>query len=143
MSKIESIEQQIEKLSPEELATFRRWYAAFDAEVWDRQFEADVKAGKLDACSHCRPVDETLTHHAAQEFWASYNALPASIREQADSAFELLKANPQHPSLHFKKVGRFWSARVGLHYRAVGVDARDGIVWFWIGTHAEYDKLIT
>lgn len=49
MSKIESIEEQIEKLSPDELAAFRRWYAAFDAEIWDRQFEADVKAGKLDA----------------------------------------------------------------------------------------------
>jgi hypothetical protein len=49
MSKVESIEQQIEKLSPEELAAFRAWYATFDAEAWDRQFEADVKAGKLDA----------------------------------------------------------------------------------------------
>jgi hypothetical protein len=49
MSKIEAIEEQIEKLSPEELAAFRRWYAAFDAEAWDRQFEVDVKAGKLDA----------------------------------------------------------------------------------------------
>ena len=48
MSKVEAIEQQIEKLSPDELAAFRRWYAAFDAETWDRQFEADVKAGKLD-----------------------------------------------------------------------------------------------
>ncbi|MDF0643997.1 MAG: hypothetical protein P0111_08190 [Nitrospira sp.] len=49
MSNVESIEQQIEKLSPDELAAFRRWYAVFDAEVWDRQFEADMKAGKLDA----------------------------------------------------------------------------------------------
>ena len=48
MSKVEAIEQQIEKLSPNELAAFRRWYAAFDAEAWDRQFESDVKAGKLD-----------------------------------------------------------------------------------------------
>ena len=48
MSNVEAIEQQIEKLSPEELAAFRRWYAMFDAEAWDRQFEADVKAGKLD-----------------------------------------------------------------------------------------------
>jgi len=61
-----------------------------------------------------------LTHHASPEFWTCYNALPVPIREQADKAFELLKANPKHPSLHFKKVGRFWSARVGLHYRAVG-----------------------
>jgi hypothetical protein len=58
VSKIESIEQQIEKLSPEELAAFRRWYAAFDAEVWDRQIEADVKAGKLDALG-----DKALSAH--------------------------------------------------------------------------------
>ncbi|MEO6308991.1 MAG: hypothetical protein ABIO96_02095 [Nitrospiraceae bacterium] len=83
-----------------------------------------------------------MIHHASPDFWPYYNALPAPIREQADKAFELLKANPQHPSLHFKKVGRFWAARVGLQYRAVGVAAQDGIVWFWIGTHAEYDKLI-
>lgn len=49
MSKIEAIEEQIEKLSPDELAAFRRWYASFDADIWDRQFEDDVKAGKLDA----------------------------------------------------------------------------------------------
>lgn len=60
MSKVESIEQQIEKLSPAELAAFRRWYAAFDAEAWDGQFEADVKAGKLDALA-----DKALQSHAA------------------------------------------------------------------------------
>ncbi|HNJ19995.1 MAG: hypothetical protein KF854_17915 [Nitrospira sp.] len=49
MSKVEAIEQQIEKLSSDELAAFRRWYVAFDAEAWDRQFENDVKAGRLDA----------------------------------------------------------------------------------------------
>jgi len=60
MSKVEAIEQQIEKLSPDELASFRRWYAAFDAEAWDRQFEADVKAGKLDALA-----DNALRVHAS------------------------------------------------------------------------------
>jgi hypothetical protein len=49
MSKVESLEKQIRQLSPEELTEFRRWYANFDAELWDRQFESDVKAGKLDA----------------------------------------------------------------------------------------------
>jgi hypothetical protein len=49
MSKVENLEKQIRQLSPEELAEFRRWYADFDGELWDRQFEADVKAGKLDA----------------------------------------------------------------------------------------------
>ncbi len=48
MSKVESIEQQIETLSPEELAKFRAWYASFDAQAWDAQFTADVQAGKLD-----------------------------------------------------------------------------------------------
>jgi hypothetical protein len=83
-----------------------------------------------------------LIHHASPDFWTCYNALPAPIREQADKAFALLKTNLQHPSLQLKKVGRFWSARVGLHYRVLGVDASDGVLWFWIGTHAEYDKLI-
>jgi hypothetical protein len=49
MSKVEMIEEQIKNLSREELTEFREWLARFDAEVWDRQFEADVKAGKLDA----------------------------------------------------------------------------------------------
>ena len=49
MSKVASIESRIQELSPEELAELRDWFAKFDAEAWDRQFEADVKAGKLDA----------------------------------------------------------------------------------------------
>jgi len=60
MSNVELIEQQIKKLSPEELAAFRTWYAAFDAEAWDRQFEADVKAGKLD-----RLAEQALQSHTA------------------------------------------------------------------------------
>ncbi|MGH7181476.1 MAG: hypothetical protein ACREJN_05810 [Nitrospiraceae bacterium] len=60
MSKVESIEEQIEKLSPDELAAFRRWYVAFDAEVWDRQFESDVKADRLDALA-----DEALHAHTS------------------------------------------------------------------------------
>ena len=60
----------------------------------------------------------------------------------ADRSYELLKTNPRHPSLHFKRVGQFWSARVGLYHRAVAVDAGDDLVWFWIGSHADYDKLL-
>ncbi len=48
MSKVKNIESQIKELSSEELAAFRQWFAEFDADAWDRQFEADVKAGKLD-----------------------------------------------------------------------------------------------
>ena len=63
----------------------------------------------------------------------------------ADKIFALLKADPLHASLHFKKLGDrkiLWSARVGDHYRALGVEKSEGIVWFWIGTHTDYDKLI-
>jgi hypothetical protein len=60
----------------------------------------------------------------------------------ADKNYALLKENPQHPSLHFKKVGRFWSVRVGLRYRALAVEADDALVWFWSGTHADDDALL-
>jgi len=83
-----------------------------------------------------------LTHRAAPDFWSCYRALPAEVRELADKSFALLKSNPQHPSLHFKKVGRYFSARVGLHHRAVAVEIPDGLLWFWIGAHDEYDRIV-
>lgn len=60
MEKVEKIEREVQQLSPEELASFRQWFAAFDAEAWDRQFEADVRAGKLDALA-----ERALRDHAA------------------------------------------------------------------------------
>lgn len=84
-----------------------------------------------------------MKHYASPAFWARYQALPAEIRRLADKNFELLNTDPRHPSLHFKKLGRHWSARVGSHYRALAVEVENGMCWFWIGTHAEYDKLIT
>ncbi|HUI40879.1 MAG TPA: hypothetical protein VL523_02805 [Terriglobia bacterium] len=83
-----------------------------------------------------------MNHHASPSFWACYRVLPLPVRALADRAFDLLKADPRHPSLHFKKVGRYWSARVGLNHRAVGVEAPDGVLWFWIGAHAEYERMI-
>jgi hypothetical protein len=83
-----------------------------------------------------------LIHRASPDFWACYRALPVSVRTLAEKTFALLKADPRHPSLHFKKVGRFWSARVGMHHRTVGVETSDGVLWFWIGTHAEYDRIV-
>ena len=83
-----------------------------------------------------------MNHHATPDFWACYRSLPAPVQELADKSFRFLKDDPKHPSLHCKKVGRFWSVRVGLHHRAVAVEAADGLVWFWIGTHADYDALL-
>lgn len=68
--------------------------------------------------------------------------LPGNVQQIADRAYDLLKSNPQHPSLHFKKIGEFHSVRIGLHCRALGVEVDDGVLWFWIGTHSEYDRLI-
>jgi hypothetical protein len=68
--------------------------------------------------------------------------LSPPVQNLADQAYARLKQDPRHPSLHFKKVGRFWSARVGAHHRALAVEALDGLVWFWIGTHADYDRLL-
>jgi hypothetical protein len=71
-----------------------------------------------------------------------YQALPVEVRTAADKNFLLLKNNPKHPSLHFKRIGKLWSVRVGIHHRALGHDAEDAVLWFWIGTHAEYDKIV-
>jgi hypothetical protein len=83
-----------------------------------------------------------VKHRASQRFWKAYRALPEDARSAADQAFRLIKSDPRHPSLHFKKVGRFWSARIGLHVRALAVESGGDLVWFWIGTHAEYDRLV-
>lgn len=65
-----------------------------------------------------------MTHHAAPEFWSSYRSLPADVRTLADRAFALLKADPYHPSLYFKKIEDFWSVRVGIYYRALVLRSR-------------------
>jgi hypothetical protein len=64
-----------------------------------------------------------MKHVASRAFWDAYSKLPEQVRAVADKNYALLKTNPQHPSLQFKKVGRFWSVRVGLRYRALAVDA--------------------
>jgi hypothetical protein len=82
-----------------------------------------------------------LNHFASPEFWFHYRQLPEAIRELADKNFQLLKDNPRHPSIRLKKAGSVWSARVGLHYRALGEDHPDGILWYWIGSHGTYDQI--
>jgi hypothetical protein len=70
-----------------------------------------------------------MAHYASSKFWQAYEALPAQIRQLADKNFALLKQNPRHPSLHFKKVGRFWSVRIGLYYRAIATQVGDDFRW--------------
>ncbi len=83
-----------------------------------------------------------MRHFASPDFWAYYRRLPADVRELADKNFKLLKANPRHPSLQFKKIGEYRSVRVGLRYRALAVESPEGLVWFWIGSHSDYDRLL-
>lgn len=83
-----------------------------------------------------------MRHFASRRFWAAYEGLSDPVRALADESFERLKRDPRYPSLHFKKIGELWSVRVGAHHRALGVDVPEGVLWIWIGTHAEYDRLI-
>ncbi|MFL5329112.1 MAG: hypothetical protein ACJ8C4_09355 [Gemmataceae bacterium] len=86
-----------------------------------------------------------MNSRTTQGFRALLAALSTRVRAQARSAYELFRQNPSHPGLRFKKVHDdppTYSARVGIGYRAVGVMGGDTIIWFWIGTHAEYDRLL-
>ena len=76
------------------------------------------------------------------DFWFHYRQLPGHIRALADKNFALLKADPRHPALRLKKIGVLYSARVGLHYRALARERADGLQWFWIGHHSTYDRLL-
>jgi mRNA-degrading endonuclease RelE of RelBE toxin-antitoxin system len=84
-----------------------------------------------------------MRHFATPEFWQHFGYLPKNIQELAQKDFKLLKENPRHPSLRLKKIGDFWSVRVGIHYRAIAKDRAEGLNWFWIGHHSEYDKLLS
>lgn len=86
-----------------------------------------------------------MISRATPRFWAAHRDLPPEIRILAQKAYRLFQQNPGHPSLHFKKIHDrepIYSARLSLGYRAVGLLERDEITWFWIGSHAEYDRLL-
>jgi len=83
-----------------------------------------------------------LKHYADPAFWTLYQKLPAHIRLLADKNFALLKLDSTHPSVRLKKIGKVYSARVGLHYRALAHERLEGLVWFWIGHHSSYDQLL-
>jgi hypothetical protein len=89
-----------------------------------------------------------MHHRAAAYFWQEYAALSEEIRRRADRQFTLLKINPHHPSLQFKRIGErrgheIWSARATLNYRALAIKRSDGYLWFWIGDHKTYSALIS
>ncbi len=81
-------------------------------------------------------------HRTNARFWECFNQLPQSTQILAKKNFELLKNNSNHPSLSLKKVGKFWSARIGINYRALAFKEGEDYIWVWIGSHAEYERLL-
>lgn len=81
-----------------------------------------------------------------QSFWRNHEGLPQSVQTRAELAYRQFMADPAHPSLQFKRVHPtlpVWSVRISASYRAVGVRTKpDTIVWFFIGTHAEYERVL-
>jgi hypothetical protein len=87
-----------------------------------------------------------MKSRTTKRFRKVYQDLPSEVRQQARQAYKLFIKNPNHPSLHFKQVHAIkpiFSVRIGINYRALGVRESEFIVWFWIGSHSDYDKLIS
>lgn len=86
-----------------------------------------------------------MNSRTTRGFRERFAALPAHVRRQAKEAYRLFQDDPSHPGLRFKKVfpePPTYTARIGIGYRAAGVLDEDTVVWYWIGTHAEYDRLL-
>lgn len=86
-----------------------------------------------------------MESRATRRFWRLFRDLPPEVQRDAKRAYRLFRANAAHLGLQFKKLegeDDIYSARIGLDYRALAVKKKDRIVWYWIGDHAEYDRLI-
>ena len=80
-----------------------------------------------------------------ERFRKLYDALPKHVKELTRKAYQKWKENPNHPSLQFKQVHKtqaVYSVRITISYRTLGVKQGNMMIWFWIGSHSEYDKLI-
>lgn len=87
-----------------------------------------------------------MTSRRTKRFRECFARLPPDIQSQAKRAYQQFRDDPRHPSLRFKRVHRtepIYSVRVSQSYRAVGVLRDDAIIWFWIGSHDDYDRLLS
>ena len=87
-----------------------------------------------------------MQSHTTEEFRALLTAAPAALQAKAQSAYRLWSDNPAHPSLRFKKVHDklpIYSVRIDLDWRALGVKKEGAVIWFWIGPHGEYERLLS
>ena len=86
-----------------------------------------------------------MQSRTTRQFWRLFSDLPADIQGDAKRAYRLFQTNPAHPALQYKKLegeDNIYSIRIGLGYRAVAVMKKDRVVWYWIESHAEYDRLV-
>ena len=86
-----------------------------------------------------------MISHLNRDFIKYFNKLPDRIKRVARKNYRIWKENPNHPSLNFKEIKlgtNIFSVRIGIGWRALGVVTDDTIVWFWIGSHSDYNKLI-
>lgn len=81
-------------------------------------------------------------HRTTTRFWKHLEKLPKAVRQLAEKKFELLRNNPSHPSLHFKKTGKVWAARIDRNHRAIALKDGEDFIWIWIGKHDEYERII-
>lgn len=87
-----------------------------------------------------------MNSKTTERFWKCYNGLPLIIRKQAKKAYRQFQKDPYYPGLHFKQIHStrpIFSVRITKDYRAIGILQGEVIIWFWIGSHSEYDKLLT
>jgi hypothetical protein len=86
-----------------------------------------------------------MRSRTTRQFWRLFSDLPADAQRQAQRAYRRFQSNPAHPGLQFKKLegeDDIYSARIGLEYRALAVMKKDRVVWYWIGSHSESDRLV-
>ncbi|MDE0017273.1 MAG: hypothetical protein OXU51_13905 [Candidatus Poribacteria bacterium] len=84
-----------------------------------------------------------MEHILDDDFWDAYAELPPNVQRRIPQKFQLLRQNARHPSLRFKKVGDLWAIRVSRGYRALARQEEGDFIWFWVGTHSEYERRIS
>lgn len=83
-----------------------------------------------------------MNSSTTEGFRKRFAKLPPEAQKLARKAYRLWRNNPRHPSLHFKKVGNYWSARIDDDHRALGRMKDSTMYWFWIGNHDEYERVL-
>ncbi len=113
MSTLEQIEAAILTLPSGDFQRLRQWFFDLDFKSWDEQLEARCRRRKIGSFSRGSDrriqggaLSRNLMHYTTRRFWKCYDDLPKTVQESADQCYGLLKADPSHPSLHFKKIGK-------------------------------------